>query len=148
MANISSILCPVDLSPSSRAALDYALFLAHGTGATIDVFHVWELPVMVRPDLIVWTEGASGATLADLVKMRAEAAMEHFLRPLDAADRARVTVHLQPGSAAAAIVDRASAYDLVVMGTHARGGVSRLVLGSVSERVVRHASCPVLTIHS
>lgn len=150
MAIITSILCPVDLSDSGRGPLDYALFLARGTGARVEVLHVWDLPVVVSPDLIIWTESASGATLADLVKMRAEAAMRHFLAPLPEADRALLAVHLEPGSPAIAIVERAASagHDLVVMGTHGRSGVSRLFLGSVAERVVRHAPCPVLTVHN
>ncbi len=151
MANLSSILCPVDMSDCSRAALDYALFLAKATEARVHVLNVWEIPVIVRPDLVVWTEStASGTSLADLVKLRAQAALEHFLAPLDAASRALVTTHLAPGSAALVIVGLAAehAHDLIVMGTHGRSGLSRWVLGSVSERVVRHAACPVLTIHA
>lgn len=151
MAAISSILCPVDMSESSRAALDYALFLARNSGGNVHVLHVWEIPVIVRPDLVVWTEStASGTSLADLVKMRAEAALQHFLAPLDDASRALVSVHLQPGAAAPTILRVAAdgAHDLIVMGTHGRSGLSRLVLGSVSERVVRRATCPVLTLHA
>jgi nucleotide-binding universal stress UspA family protein len=144
MPQIRRILLPIDASPGTEAALDYAILIARAVGASITLAHIDELP----HSMVAIVPGASIAgDLAD--EQRASTAR---LAELEAAVRARgftavSSLHVTAPAIADAIVATATGYDLIVMGTHARTGVSRLVLGSIAEAVLRHASCPVLTVH-
>jgi nucleotide-binding universal stress UspA family protein len=144
MHPIQHILLPIDDSPGTQAAIDYAVLLANALGASITLVHVDELPhamVGIVP----------GATVdGDLAAERRESSqrMTEIVTQLHATGFDRVTaLHLTAPAVAPAVVDASRRYDLIVMGTHARTGVSRLVLGSVAEQVLRHATCPVLTVH-
>jgi nucleotide-binding universal stress UspA family protein len=147
MQQIRSILVPVDFSESSRRALEYASVLGGPVKAKIDVLHVWQVPSFLPPDAIV---SAADRTL-ELVKLVQENADKELLR---FASRARedgiaiATTRSEPGIPSGTIVEIAKngAYDLIVMGTHGRTGLSRALLGSVAERVVRSAPCAVLTV--
>lgn len=147
---MNKILVPADYSDASRRALDYALFLAERFDAQVEVLHVWEMPAYVRPDLVLWEEGTEEhrKPLHEVAGQRATREMDEFLRPLTEPARRRITEHLRSGDPIDTILDVASSgsADLIVMGTHGRSGVSHLVLGSVAEKIVRRASCPVLTL--
>ncbi len=145
--HVRRILAPVDFSPSSRLAFECALALAERFGAGIHVLHAWEIPVYLRPDLTVWS-GEVSATLADHTRDEAERGLRAFLSQGAGAGRARLTSEVAGGSPYAVIMDAAKhgQFDLIAMGTHGRTGLSHLVLGSVAEKVVRHAHCPVLTV--
>lgn len=149
MLAIRRILCPVDFSDCSEVALNEALFLAHGLGAEVEVVHAWETPVVVRPDLVVWVEGTAGPALAEIVKSHSEASMKQLLDKLAPEHRERVTMQIVHGPPAGTIVAYAKerGHDLIVIGSHGRTGVARLLVGSVAERVVREADCPVLVVH-
>ena len=144
---IRKILVPVDFSPSSRLAVEHAFLLAERFGATVHLLHAWEVPTYLRPDLTVWA-GDVSATLADHARSEADKAMKEFLGDTKASERAGVTHEVRAGSPFATILSavETGGYDLVAMGTHGRSGIPHLVLGSVAERVVRHAPCPVLTV--
>jgi universal stress protein A len=146
---IRKILVPVDFSPSSKLALEYALMFADKYSATIRLFHAWEIPAYVRPDLTVWS-GQLSSTLCDSVKLGAEKAMGEFVRDANVADRKDVTTEIVEGTPYATILSalEGGTYDLVVMGTHGRTGLSHLMLGSVAEKVVRHSRQPVLTVRA
>jgi nucleotide-binding universal stress UspA family protein len=103
----------------------------------------------LRPDLTVWA-GEVSATLAEHTRSEAERGMKEFLERCGAAGRAKLTSRVLPGPAYQVIVSAAEegAFDLIAMGTHGRTGISHLVLGSVAEKVVRHAKCPVLTVRA
>jgi nucleotide-binding universal stress UspA family protein len=143
---IHRILVPTDFSPSARAALEYAAFLASRFGASLDVLHVSEPPGYVGPDTLAFLPHAGErprGPAPDEVKQ----AVEGILARL--ADRpGQVEVRVESGEPGDAILRaaREGGADLVVMGTHGRTGLSRLLLGSVAEAVLRRASCPVLTI--
>jgi universal stress protein A len=149
MNSIRKILVPVDFSEPSQAALSYAAEFAKPFGASIDLLHVWEIPSFM-PARALAIEGSADLALVDLVKQNAERELDQFV----AAARARgIAVHearSEPGSPAHAIVERAreDGYDLIILGTHGRTGLSHVLIGSVAERVVRHARCPVLSIRS
>lgn len=131
------ILFSTDFSTSGDAALDWATSLARDTGARLLILHVQEPPIVygygaayygvVNPDLDQQRE-----MLEKIVPKDSSVAYEH---------------HLVEGTPAEAIVRFADrqGVDLIVMGTHGRTGLSRALMGSVAEAVVRHASCPVLT---
>lgn len=149
MNAIRRILVPIDFSEASRAAFDYAVELARSVGASIDVLHVWEVPTFLAPGSAV-VVGASGTPLVEMVRAAAEDGLEKFVAEA-AARGARVDEsRAEPGNPASSIAEaaRTGGYDLVVMGTHGRTGFSRALIGSVAERVVRHAPCPVLTVRS
>jgi universal stress protein A len=147
MLKISKILTPVDYSPCSRAALDHALFFAARFTAKIDVLHVWDVPPSVRADMMVVSEDGP-QSMQNVLLHGANKEMNEFLANLSAEQRARVAIRVEHGDAVPTILDVAARdrYDLVVMGTNGRTGLSQLLMGSVAEKVVRQAPCPVLTV--
>lgn len=146
MIDIRRILCPVDFSDASRHALEHATAIAGWYDARLLVLHVWTPPIPVVPPLLF--------AEPDHLELPTEAGREEVLARLrewtaDAQRAGRlVDVDLVTGNPAARIIEWAASYeaDLVVMGTHGRGGFERLLLGSVAERVLHRAACPVLTI--
>lgn len=139
------ILCAVDFSPSSEAALGEALAIARVFEAALTVLHVAGPPTSLLPDgghaVAATARTATGDSVATarLEALRARIVESGFR---DVETRTAV------GVAWRAIVDEAGSggHDLLVVGTHGRTGVRRLLLGSVAEHVVRHAPCPVLTV--
>jgi nucleotide-binding universal stress UspA family protein len=138
MLPIRHILHPTDFSDLSRPAFELACSLARDFGAELTVLHV-SPPVVagvVEGVVVAIPTGAHEETLAQLEKVR----------PADPG--VKVVHRLEEGDEAATILrvaDEAKA-DLIVMGTHGRSGLSRLLAGSVAESVMRKAACPVLTI--
>lgn len=145
----NKILVPVDFTAASIAALDWALMLRRTTGAHVELLHVWHAPHYLAPDLMLLPrEGADAMTIADYVRRRAGQRMEEILDTLLQRGIRDVRARIEAGDPAPKIVEVAERgrFDLVVMGTHGRTGVSHFFEGSVAENVVRHASCPVVTI--
>jgi nucleotide-binding universal stress UspA family protein len=143
MITISHILCPVDFSEFSRHALHYATALAKWYRAPLTLLHVQ--PVMAIPagppevmPVFVMTRDQQQQLLESLRKEVAEEVGEAVLTHVDVVE----------GNAAREIVARAQSghADLIVMGTHGASGFERLLLGSVTEKVVRKSPCPVLTV--
>ena len=131
---IKKILYPTDFSSYSNQAYFHAIALAENHGASLTILFVY------NPDKIT-TPGSQGDELADRRYWQSQ--LEQ-IRPVD--PRYPVTHVLLEGDPAAEIVryGRDAGIDLIVMGTHGRTGVERLVLGSVAEKVLRDASCSVL----
>jgi nucleotide-binding universal stress UspA family protein len=147
MPTVTRILVPIDFSPSARAALQYAGFLADKLGASVEVLHVFEPPGYVGPDTLALLPITAGHHEWGETKADVERQVEQFLADTSGGPATR-TVRVEAGEPSDAILrvaaeDRA---DLVVMGTHGRTGLSRLLIGSVAEAVLRRASCPVLTL--
>lgn len=144
MVDIQRILCPVDFSEESRHALEHAGAFARWYRAPITVLHVQSTPQPLVP-----ASGMSGGVpflpserLEDLAKE-----VRDFCEPLMPSD-GDLEVVVKEGRPAREIVAHADAIsaDLLIMGTHGRGGFERLFLGSVTEKVLRSARCPVLTV--
>lgn len=137
------VLCPVDFSDSSRHAMMLAGELVARRG-TITLLHVVDVPVS-------YTGAPSVADhVAEIDKLGTHM-LENWAADLRAKSGVSVTTRLEIGSPVAhalAILDEKPAYDLAVVGSHGRTGVRRLVLGSVAEKIVRHAGCPVLVARS
>ena len=135
----NKILFATDFSNSSEAALEYATSLAHDTGALILIVHVEEptAPYVTNDFAIPEATDSAKRQLAKLLS---------GVVPSDSA--VRYEHRLLLGEPAREIVQLAAQedVDLVVMGTHGRTGLSRLLMGSVAETVVRRAHCPVLTV--
>jgi nucleotide-binding universal stress UspA family protein len=141
---IKNILCPVDRSPSSLEAFSYAIALARWQGARLNLLEVIEA---------AGPTGGSRTSEDASVPSDTQAALERDLRRVLTARRAsdvRVGIFMRKGNVVQEILAQAKAIraDLVVIGSHGRGGVQRLVLGSVAEKVLRLATCPVLTVRS
>jgi glycine betaine transporter len=132
------ILVPTDFSAPAKHALDLAIELAQQSGGKITILHAFMLPVTGYDELLTWPfEGLERATQRDLDKAVADAR-----RKLD-----RVSGIVIPGAPWRVIADYAKEHDvdLIAMGTAGRGLVARALLGSVADKIVRVAHCPVLT---
>ena len=147
MIKLTNILVATDFSRPAEAALAYGRTLAEHFGASLHVLHVAR---RLRPTDI----GAEGyvADLSDLQRDLEEAArnqLDECLAGKNATSPRTRGLVVTSNSPAKVIVDYANSegIDLIVVGTEGRGGMSRLLLGSVAERVVRTAPCPVLTVH-
>jgi nucleotide-binding universal stress UspA family protein len=148
MTPIRKILCGVDCSDGSNAALEYALFVGKRFDAEVHVLHAWHVTHHLRPDLSVWMETHGQQPIAVVIEAEAKAETERFLSTLDPPTRASLKVRVLAGEPAQTITNLAAneRFDMIVVGTHGRTGFGHLALGSVAERVVRHAHCPVLTV--
>lgn len=139
---INHILVPTDFSGPAREATDYALELARQFDATITLYHVIEDPVVSIPAL-----GGYAPQPRELEDFSNVALTEWVV----AEDAPGVTIHRAwiHGHPVSGIIDYANenGCDLIVMGTHGRGMLGNMLIGSVAERVVRKAKCPVLTVH-
>lgn len=144
---ITHILVPMDFSPGSDAALAWARDLAQQCGARLTLLHVVTDPRAVgfmTPEVYVPAVPETQQRMLREAKERLERAI-----PEDERGRFAVTVDARLGDVAENILEAAREQhaDLIVMGTHGRHGLAHLLLGSVAERVLRNASCPVLTTH-
>jgi nucleotide-binding universal stress UspA family protein len=142
--DIRHILAPTDFSDYSKEAINYALDLAQTFGAKLSLLHVVELPPYPIEGLGPSTPG--GGLLDDLER-QASAELAQVLPQAHNA-QIEVTRSVVIGTPFRKIIETAEVehVDLIVMATHGRTGLSHLVVGSVAERVVRSAPCPVLTI--
>jgi nucleotide-binding universal stress UspA family protein len=153
MPRLSRLLVPVDFSSCSLEALEYAGFLAEKFDATMDVLHVlWEPPPYVGMEVLAFTstQAEGQRTLAEHTRRIAEDELKTFLSRVKGDWKGRVTPRLLPGNPWQVITQVAAkeGHELIVMGTHGRSGFSHALLGSVAEKVVRKAPCPVLTIRA
>jgi nucleotide-binding universal stress UspA family protein len=136
------ILCPVDFSEASDHAIKYAIALAHLHRANLTALHVCG-PALTTPVLPPAGGGSQSVDESRLLGTEVAALFE------DATRRGlRVEVVIGRGQPAREILARAATLsaDVIVMGTHGAGGFEHLVLGSVAEKVVRKAACPVFTV--
>lgn len=147
--SFQKILVPVDFSASSAAALKLAMELSAAFRGSVHLIHAWEVPAYLRPDLTVWA-GEVSATLGDQMRFGAERAMQDFSKENGLEGNPSVTTEVLQGRPYEVITSSADEghFDLIVMGTHGRTGMSHLFLGSVAEKVVRHSRCPVLTVRA
>jgi nucleotide-binding universal stress UspA family protein len=138
------ILCAIDFSPASIAALRQADDLANSLGAKLTMLHVVPDPLQ-QP----WSAEAYALNIADLEAewiSRANADLSRLARTCKSNPVALCRV----GKPAAEILDyaRTDSADLIVAGSHGHGAFAKMILGSVADRLVRQAPCPVLTVPS
>jgi nucleotide-binding universal stress UspA family protein len=148
MYPFKKVLCPTDFSEPADSALQVAREMAHAMQAKLILLNV-VVPVAV-PVAVEIPVGAAVTPEVTLRRYREQAeemvgAMVETLRPTGL-DVQGIVVEGDPADAIVAAAEREHA-DLVVIATHGRTGWRRLVFGSVAEKVIRHATCPVLTIH-
>ena len=139
MLTIRRILCPIDFSDVSRRALAHAVVIGRWFGAHLTLLHVGSpgSPPVLYTDV-------STPDLLDLRELKDQ--VQTWLSGAWAAGLVSDIVIGEGDPAACILKSAASGADLIVMGTHGRGGFERLVLGSVAEKVLRKANCPVMTV--
>jgi nucleotide-binding universal stress UspA family protein len=142
---LKHILVPTDFSESSKVALRYALALADRFGACIHVLHAIQSP-FEQP----WAAEIYAVSMADFEQAARRESDTQMAQMLTDAERQKYCACLvtETGPPFLTIVNYAQRepIDLIVMGTHGRGAIAHLLIGSVAENVVRKAPCPVLTV--
>ncbi|SRR5579871_307047 len=135
----TKILCPVSFDANSNAALDLARELARSRGGVIHLLHVVPAPPMAGAPIALepfaQTEHDARIKLQDLARRHLEGKVKYEVMARSG----------DPGKVVIAVARQIGA-DSIVMATHGRTGIGHLILGSVAERVVREAPCPVLTM--
>jgi universal stress protein A len=148
MPKITRILVPVDFSDGSKAALRHAESLARRFFARIDVLHIWEPYDRMTPQPWIQVDDKRHMSISCLIRDEVNQEMKGFLQ--DVPDD--IAIRVYPRQISGDIVDQIvtlatnEAVDLIIMGTHGRRGLAHLFMGSVTEKVLRRAPCPVLVV--
>ena len=141
LKKVEKILAPTDLSELSRVGLEYALELARGWGAEVTVYHLANAAELAS---------YKASSMEDLLSKHRQI-LEQFLNDSFAELLPLVELRqkVEIGSPATSILEEAEreGSDLIVMSTHGRTGLAHMLMGSVTEQVVRNAYCPVFSIH-
>ena len=149
LSEIKTILCPYDFSDACRVILRESVGLAATLGAELHVLHVVVTPPMVTltPSEAIPSPPIDAAEFLEVVRTNRTSEIETELRRIG--PTGKTTIAFKDGlQADLAILEYAESagVGLIVMAKQARAAISRLLLGSTTERVLRHASCPVLVI--
>ncbi len=143
MGDIRRILVPTDFTETSDRALDWAIELAKRLGASITVMHTYEIPVVGFPDGAIIATPEIAGRISEASRSALDATMARIKsRGVPTESLLREGVPWEEINSAAEAVQA----DLVVIGTHGRRGLTRALLGSVAENVVRTANRPIVTI--
>lgn len=142
MVLFKKILIPTDGSEYTKAAVRKGLEMAKAAGADVTALYVVD-----QTSFINFPMDSTIVSVYTLLEREGEEAMEYVKKEAEALG-VKVTTRIEEGSPSRKIVDLSAEHDLVVMGTLGRTGFSKLLLGSVAERVVRFAKCPVLVVRS
>jgi nucleotide-binding universal stress UspA family protein len=149
MFKLQKIVCPMDFSKCAQQALTYSVELASQFQAELSIVHAYEDPAAyVTPMPMSGYVGPAADLLLELRK-QLEHRLEHCKDEV-AKSGLRVRGELLEGTPYRVVLDWAKEWnaDLIVMGTHGHTGLTHALLGSVTERVVRMSTCPVLTIRT
>jgi nucleotide-binding universal stress UspA family protein len=153
MTNYKTLVVPFDFSAHSRSALATAVDLATKLGSDLHLVHVIQPPSYAYAyGYVGGMAGISGQPPIDMARIREDVvkALNEVCRSVEGF-RGKIEAHVVESSAiASAICESARDLDasMIVMGTHGRTGLAHAFLGSVAERTLRGAACPVLTIQS
>jgi len=142
MTLFKKILIPTDGSEYTKAAVTKGLEMAKATGAEVTALYVVD-----QTSFINFPMDSTIVSVYTLLEKEGEEAMD-YVKKEAAALGVKLTTRIEEGSPSRKIVDLSAEHDLVVMGTLGRTGFSKLLLGSVAERVVRFAKCPVLVVRA
>ncbi|HEY7322112.1 MAG TPA: universal stress protein [Candidatus Binatia bacterium] len=153
MKQMKKILAPTDLSISARAGIRFAMDTAHGCGAEIIIYHVISYEDEAFPvhhGAAQWVASdRSSAEIQELIAKRKGELHNYVIENFsDALSGLKLHEDVDIGIPAEKIVEKAATegVDMIVISTHGRSGLRRLVIGSVTEKVVRLAACPVLSL--
>lgn len=138
------ILCPLDFSADSQHALQVAIRLCAATGAELTLVHAWHVPALAYAPELPFPADTVSALVRDEERLLAEA-VDEVARTTGRRPDGRFVTGL-PWQQVCELLEADRAFDLVVMGSHGRTGFRRILLGSVTEKVVRHAPCSVLAV--
>jgi nucleotide-binding universal stress UspA family protein len=146
MVDIRRILCPIDFSDVSRHALEHASAIAKWYEADLTALHVMAPPLLPLPP-VLFAEPSHSPVLSEPDRRAAHDRLHEWLAPVRLAG-IKTDLIVDRGNPASCILRTAASIhaDLISMGTHGLSGFDRLVLGSVTEKVLRKATCPVLTV--
>ncbi len=142
MANFGKILIPTDGSEYTKAAIAQGLQLAKLTGAEVTAMYVVD-----QTSFVNFPMDSTVVSIYSLLEKEGKDAVD-YVKSEGEKMGVIVKAVVEEGSPVKKIVDASKDYDLLVMGTLGRTGISKLLLGSVAERVVRYAACPVLVVRS
>ena len=140
---IKKILCPTDFSESAEKAFEYAVFLAASHEAELVLLHVVDqLHGFTHYEILALTP----MEIAEKIAKRAHEKLQDLIDRVK--DSVTATESVRQGRTWVEICEAAAAEkaDIIVLGSHGRTGLSHVLIGSVAETVVRHASCPVLVV--
>jgi universal stress protein A len=146
MKPFNKLLVPVDFAPHSEEAVRAAADLARRYSASLTLLHVYEPVTYILPEgYVLFTPEQLNTITTELQRRLDKAAADARSAGAEA-----VATRLVQGSPSAEIVSsqQVDGYDLIVLGTHGRTGISHMLLGSVAEKVVRGAHCPVLIVRA
>ena len=146
MLDVQRILCPIDFSDTSRHAFAHAVTVGQWYGARITALHVVRPMIAVSPGL--WSTGPMSEIWPGQPNQQELEAQARTWLAAEPGTRLETDVIIDDGRPATSILEHAASLSagLIVMGTHGRGGFERLLLGSVAEKVLRRATCPVMTV--
>ena len=145
MTRITRILVPTDFSATADAALDYAYVLAERFGTPIELLHVLDDP-FVADGMAAEAYISEAPVLRSAMLREAQERLRHRATTREGVTHIDTEVLFGNGARTIAEYAAERGVDLIVMGTHGRTGFAHLLLGSVAERLVRTAPCPVLTV--
>lgn len=145
MTRITRILVPTDFSTTADAALDYAYVLAKQFGASIELLHVLDDP-FVADGMAAEAYISEAPVLRSAMLRDSQERLRHRATTHEGVPHIDTEVLFGHGARTIAEYATERGVDLIVMGTHGRTGFAHLLLGSVAERLVRTAPCPVLTV--
>jgi len=143
MKHIEKIVVGTDFSDIADTAVDYTVDLAAQVGAFVTLVHAYELPMYSFPDGVVVSSADAADKLTTLARERLDATV---VRYKDRGVSVKSVLRMGPAWEELNNVAAEEAADLIVVGTHGRRGFSRVVLGSVAERMVRTATRPLIVV--
>ncbi len=134
-----TIVVGVDDSKGAREALSWALDEAHRYEARVTLVHAYLVEV-------AWIDRADTQRWADLARRAAERALADIVAEVEAPPGVSLDARVVEGNPVDVLIDESDRADLLVVGSRGRGGLAGLLLGSVSQRCVERAHCPVVVI--
>ncbi|HIJ00464.1 MAG: hypothetical protein PWQ88_873 [Candidatus Methanomethylophilaceae archaeon] len=136
------ILIPTDGSDYTRPAVKKGLMLAKALGSKVTALYIMDQTAFINIPM-----DAATLNIYSLLEQEGKEAVE-YVKNMGDEMGVDVEVQIDEGSPSKKITDASKDYDLIVMGTLGRTGVSKLLMGSVAEKVVRHANCPVMVVRA
>jgi nucleotide-binding universal stress UspA family protein len=148
MLTLKKVLVATDFSEPSNTALEYGRALARTFGASLEVLHVIQSPLAYSAGSEMMPTDPAYVSLQQELEAAARTTLDATVREDDRRELGARTTLLTASGVATAIVSHAKdcGADIIVIGTHGRSGLTHLLMGSVAEKVVRLAPCPVLTV--
>jgi len=146
MIEIKKILVTTDLSTASHSAIQYAMWLAEKENAAVTLFYC----VDNLPTVAYHTVDLTFDKFRSEILQYEEQRLHEYVKNIKESFAKKLNIVITEGNAAQTIVQYAKVekIDIIIMNTHGRTGIQHILLGSVAERVVRTAECPVLTVKS